>query len=54
MKLIDILKENYSQVDKELYAIDRIENRDGEYSKLEIDFARQLQDVLFKLKHGEI
>jgi hypothetical protein len=38
----------------DLYAIDRIENRDRKSVKAEIDFAKELQDVLYKLKHGEI
>jgi hypothetical protein len=38
----------------DLYAIDRIENRDRKSVKVEIDFAKELQDVLYKLKHGEI
>lgn len=38
----------------DLYVIDRIENGDRKSVKVEIDFAKELQDVLYKLKHGEI
>lgn len=37
----------------EINLIEKLENNDI-YSKQEIDFARQLKDVLEKLKHGEI
>ena len=38
----------------ELYAIAVLESQEGEYTELEKDFARQLKDVLFKLKKGVI
>jgi hypothetical protein len=38
----------------DLYVIDRIENGDRKSVKVEINFAKELQDVLYKLKHGEI
>ena len=38
----------------DLYGIDRIENGDRKSVKVEINFAKELQDVLYKLKHGEI
>jgi hypothetical protein len=38
----------------ELYAIAALESEEGEYTDIEKDFARQLKDVLFKLKKGVI
>ena len=39
----------------ELNLIEKLEdNNNVGYDKLEIDFARQLKDILEKLKHGEI
>jgi hypothetical protein len=38
----------------ELYEIEVLESQEGEYTELEKDFARQLKDVLFKLKKGVI
>lgn len=38
----------------ELYAIAALESQEGEYTEAEKDFAKQLKDVLFKLKRGVI
>jgi hypothetical protein len=52
------LKESFMPAFEEFVEINFLEkledNNNIGYDKLEIDFAKQLKDVLFKLKHGEI
>ena len=50
------LKESFMPAFEEFVEVNLIEKLENSniYSKQEIDFARQLKDVLKKLKHGEI
>lgn len=56
--MLSKLKESFMPAFEEFVEINLIEkledNNNVGYDKLEIDFAKQLKDVLFKLKHGEI
>ena len=56
--ILSKLKESFMPAFEEFVEINLIEkledNNNVGYDKLEIDFARQLKDVLEKLKHGEI
>jgi hypothetical protein len=56
--MLSKLKESFMPAFEEFVEINFLEkledNNNVGYDKLEIDFAKQLKDVLFKLKHGEI